>query len=433
MTEISPLKEAKLAPKSAGRGWAVKLGLIAAIAVGLGLALNFLVFNRRPTALREGTVEEVVQQTITLRIRASGSVVPIQSVNISPKQAGRLVELLVEQGDRITRGQILARMDDSSILPQVLQARASVAAAAANLERLQNGSRIEDILSARARVDSAQARLELAEAKYNRNRILAQEGAISRDRLDEFAIERRTAQASLRDAQQQLAQLERGSRSEDIAQASAQLLQAEANLRSAEVLLEDTIIRSPIDGIVAQKYAVAGAFVAPQVTSSATNSATSASIVAIASGLEILARVPEVDIGQIRIGQAVEISADAFPSKTYKGQVRLIAPEAIIEQNVTSFQVRIRLLTGQDELKSGMNTDLRFLGDTLSNVLTVPTVAIVTQDGKTGVLVANADNQPEFRAITLGTTVDDRTQVLSGLQAGDRIFVTRPDSRSPLP
>jgi len=426
MSELSTLKETKLANKPTARGWIVKLGAIAVLIAGIGLVVNFLLFSRRTSELREGTVEQVVEQTITLRIRASGSVVPIQSVNISPKQAGRLVELLVEQGDRISQGQILARMDDSSVLPQVLQARASVAAASANLDRLRNGSRAEDILSARARLDSAKARLELAEAKYQRNRFLAEEGAISRDRLDEFAIERRTAQAGVRDAQQQLAQLERGSRPEDIAQAEAQLLQAEANLRAVEVQLEDTIIRSPISGIVAQKYATAGSFVAPQVTASATNSATSASIVAIASGLEILARVPEVDISQIRLGQEVEITADAFPTKTYKGQVRLIAPEAVIEQNVTSFQVRIKLLTGQDELRSGMNTDLRFLGDTINNVLTVPTVAIITQGGKTGVLVANAENQPEFRAITLGTTVDDRTQVLSGLQAGDRIFVSRP-------
>jgi RND family efflux transporter, MFP subunit len=426
MSELSTLKEAKLANKPTARSWIVKLGAIAVLVVGIGAAFSFLLSSRRPTESREGTVEQVVEQTITLRIRASGSVVPIQSVNISPKQAGRLVELLVEQGDRIAQGQILARMDDSSVLPQVLQARASVAAASANLDRLRNGSRTEEILSARARLESAKARLELAEAKYQRNRLLAEEGAISRDRLDEFAIERRTAQATVRDAQQQLAQLERGSRPEDIAQAEAQLLQAEANLRAVEVQLEDTIIRSPISGIVAQKYATAGSFVAPQVTASATNSATSASIVAIASGLEILARVPEVDISQIHLGQEVEITADAFPTKTYKGQVRLIAPEAVIEQNVTSFQVRIKLLTGQDELRSGMNTDLRFLGDTLNNVLTVPTVAIVTQDGKTGVLVANAENQPEFRAITLGTAVDDRTQVLSGLQAGDRIFVARP-------
>jgi HlyD family secretion protein len=399
---------------------------VVVLLIGGGIAI-FALNRPRTPPLPEGITEVVTAQPITLRIRASGSIVPIQSVNISPKQAGRLVELLVDQGDLVTKGQIIARMDDSGVVPQVLQSRANVASARANLARLQNGSRVEDINSARARVESARARLELANARVERNKFLAEQGAISRDRLADFVTEQRTAQATLKEAQQQLAQLERGSREEDIAQAEAQLLQAEANLRSAEVLLEDTIIRSPISGIVAQKYATAGAFVAPQVTATATNSATSASIVAIANGLEILARVPEVDISQIRQGQTVEVTADAFPNQSFRGRVRLIAPEAVLEQNVTSFQVRITLETGLDILRSGMNVDLRFLGDTIDRAITVPTVAVVTQGGQTGVLLVDENNRPQFRAVTLGITVGDRTQVLSGVNPGERIFLSNPN------
>lgn len=373
-----------------------------------------------------GAIEEIVPRPITLKIRASGAVVPMQSVNISPKQAGRLVELLVEQGDRVIKGQVIARMDDSNLVPQLLQAQASVESARANLLRLQNGSRPEEIAIARARVESAQARLDLATTRRHRLEMLAQAGAIAPDRLDEATTEARNAQALLKEAQRQLEQLQNGSRSEDIAQATAQLRQAEASLEAVQVQLADTIIRSPIDGIVAQKYATAGAFVAPQVTASATNSATSASIVAIANGLEILARVPEVDIAQIRVGQGVEITADAFPTQTFKGRVRLIAPEAIIEQNVTSFQVRISLETGQDTLRSGMNTDLRFIGNTIPNAITVPTVAITTENGRTGVLVVDENNRPRFRPVIIGSTVDDRTQILSGIQGGDRIFLAVP-------
>jgi HlyD family secretion protein len=89
-----------------------------------------------------------------------------------------------------------------------------------------------------------------------------------------------------------------------------------------------------------------------------------------------------VDVGQIKPGQSVEIVADAFPDKVFKGRVQRVAPEAVKEQNVTSFQVRVTLLTGQQELRSGMNVDLTFLGEQLSNALVVPTVAIVTQEGR---------------------------------------------------
>jgi HlyD family secretion protein len=93
----------------------------------------------------------------------------------------------------------------------------------------------------------------------------------------------------------------------------------------------------------------------------------------------VLAEVPEVDIQQLHIGQPVEIVADSYPNQTFRGKVRLIAPEAVVKQNVTSFQVRITLETGQDKLRSGMNTDVTFLGDQMDKAVVVPTVAIVTK------------------------------------------------------
>ncbi len=239
-----------------------------------------------------------------------------------------------------------------------------------------------------------------------------------------------TAEANLAEANRQFDEVRNGSRGEDIAQAEAQLAQAIAGIRLIEVQIEDTIIRAPFAGIITQKYANAGAFVTPTTTASSTNSSTSTSIVAIANGLEIIAKVPEVDISQIRIGQEVEIVADAFPSEVFKGKVRLIAPEAIIEQNVTSFQVRVTLETGKDKLQSGMNTDLRFIGQKIDKALVVPTVAIVTQEGIPGLLIADEKGKPKFQAVTIGTTVDNQTQILSGAKVGDRVFVKLPETKS---
>jgi len=81
---------------------------------------------------------------------------------------------------------------------------------------------------------------------------------------------------------------------------------------------------------------------------------------------------------QVKNGQRVEIVADAYPDRRFEGRVRLIAPEAVVEQNVTSFQVRVQLVSGQSELRSGMNVDVTFIGETVPDALVVPTVAIVT-------------------------------------------------------
>lgn len=407
------------------------LGLMLAGTVGVGaIAYQAITRNSEKPDVTNLTVS-VTAETLNVTIKASGSVVPFQTVNVSPKVSGRLQELYVEQGDRVTKGQILARMDDSNIQPQIMQAKASLASAQANLMRLRNGSRTEDIAAAAARVDSAKSRAKLAQEKVSRYRDLADQGAITRDRLDELMTDANATAANLREQQRQLDQLNNGSRPEEIAQAEAQVQEALARLRIAEVQQEDTVIRAPFDGKITQKFTNVGSFVTPTTSASTTSSATSTSIVAVANGLEILAKVPEVDIGQIRIGQTVEIVADAYPDKIFKGRVRLIAPEAIVEQNVTSFQVRVELETGKNELQSGMNTDLKFMGQAVKNALVVPTVAIVTENNQAGLLLPDGNNKPQFRPVTLGITVDNRTQILKGVNSGERVFLNLPESPKP--
>jgi HlyD family secretion protein len=98
----------------------------------------------------------------------------------------------------------------------------------------------------------------------------------------------------------------------------------------------------------------------------------------------------------------------------------------VVEQGVTSFQVRVVIDSGADKLRSGLNVDLTFLGDRINDALTLPTVAILTENGKTGVLIADANNKPQFREITIGTQIKDETQVLEGVKKGDLIFVNPP-------
>lgn len=416
------------------------IGLVTAGLIGTG-AVTYGIVQRRSTPIDVSAMTVVVgSESIQARITASGTVQPIQTVNLSPKNPGILAELFVEQGERVRQGQMIGRMENEEVAAQELQARARVSRAQAQLAALRNGNRPEDIAQAQARFEQAQARLVegqarlgLAEQKVERNRALADDGAISRDRFDEIVSEADTAratvaqlQASVQEARRNLEYWRNGSRTEDIAAAEADLAEAQGNLQAVQVQKQDTFLYAPFDGIVTQKFADEGAFVTPTTSASEVTSATSTAIVALAEGLEILAEVPEVDIRQLQVGQPVEIVADAFPSQTFRGKVRLIAPEAVVKQNVTSFQVRIALETGQDKLLSGMNTDVTFLGDQLDAAIVVPTVAIVTKEGETGVLVPDAKNQPQFRSVTLGTAVGNQTQILAGVQPGERVFTDIP-------
>ena len=423
----------------------------------------------------------VKSESLTLRIRANGTITPSQSVNLSPKVAGVLKELLVEQGDRVEAGQRIARMDNRDLEGQLIQAQGVLRQTEARLVEVRRGNRPEEIAQAKARLNRAEA--ELAEAKANRPeeiaeaesqvaaaqatanlartrvgryRKLAEAGAETRDRLDEVIADNQSTQANLKEAQQRLARVTertrrdidqaaanlreaqqayqlslKGNRPEVIAQAEAAVLEAKGRLRTITNQLDDTVIRAPFSGIVTQKYATEGAFVTPTTSASSTSSATSASIVAIAANLEVLADVPEVDIGQIRLGQRVEIRADSYPDQVFEGRVRLVSPEAVVDQNVTSFQVRVTITSGRNQLRSGMNSDLTFLGNRVDDALVVPTVSIATRQGQTGVYIPGEDNKPKFQPVTLGSTLQAQTQVIEGLKPDQRVFIDFPDGLKP--
>ena len=278
------------------------------------------------------------------------------------------------------------------------------------LKQLENGTRSEEITQAKA--DVAEARSQLEELENG-------------TRPEEIT----QAKADVAEARSQLEELENGTRPEEIAQAEADVAEAQGQVRYQQVQLEDTKVRTPFAGIITQRYATEGAFVTPATSASDASSASSTSIVALARGLEVLAKVPEADIAQIKAGQKVEIVADAYPDRVFEGNVKLVAPEAVRERDVTLFEVRVDLETGKDKLQSGMNVDLQFLGNQLNNALVVPTVAIITNKGETGVLVTDENNQPQFQSVIIGSTIGNQIQILEGVRPGQRVFVELPEGK----
>lgn len=427
----------------------------------------------RPNAtsrLDESTVV-VTERALTLEIRATGVVQPVQSVNISPKNPGILTRLLVEQGSIVQEGQPIAVMENEQLFAQGAQAQARLSEAQASAQESEVRTRADlQVLETRlaqavatleesrrriplrseqlrSQLREAESRLRLAEIQAQRNQALLEDGVIAQDEFDRTANEFLVAQARIQEIVQRIQEVENTAEPEirrleaNVAeiqasiqerqargQAEIQRLQAniqatEASLKVAEIQFQDTFITAPFDGIVTQKFASEGAFVTPTTSASATTSATSTSIIALARGLEVVAKIPEIDLSQIEIGQPVEIIADAYPDEVFPGVVQKIAPEAIVEQNVTSFEVTIAIPEQQERLLSRMNVEVTFLGEELNRAVTVPTVAIVTEEGQTGVMVPDDNNQPEFRPVTIGSSVDDQTQILTGLTPGERVFV----------
>ncbi len=420
---------------------APKVKLAPALVLALALLAGLAAFGawqwqRNGGQKRQQAVERetaaVVRQDITVKVSATGVIRPVAPVNISPKQPGRIQQLLVEQGDRVAAGQLLAQMDASNLQGQRTSAMGDLAAAEANLSKLVAGNRPEEIAQARNGANDARAQLVAIRSAYTSNQKLYEAGAVGRVAFDASAAQYRAAQEKVQATQSQLELLQAGFRKEDIALARAQVLKAKGSLQTINSLIEDTLIRAPFAGVITQKFADVGAFVTPTTSASATSSATSSSIVALAGNLEGLANVSEVDIGSINAGQAVELLVDAYPRRPVPARVRLIAPESVVVQNVTSFQVRLSLpKEGDPKLMSGMNFTANFLVGRHDNALLVPTSAIVSQEGGTGVLLHQAGGKPRFQPVRVGATVGSQTDVKSGIKEGQRVYISFPGQRKP--
>jgi HlyD family secretion protein len=414
---------------------AVAIGLVGTAATGYWVTHN----APQPNDATTQTVT-VATQNLTLKIKANGIVQALRKTNLSPKDGGQIMELLVDEGDRVAAGQLIARTDSRQVDAQVNQYRALLAKAQADLSQKQAGVRPEEIAEGRARLATAAAttaeaaaRLNRAQAELQRNQMLAKAGAIATNALETLADKVREAEANLaaQQARQQeqaetLTKLQNGTRPQEIAQAEAEVAQVLAQLRAQETLVDNTLIRAPFAGIITRRFAQVGDFVTPTTSASATDGATSTSIAELSQGLEIEAKVPEASIAKIKPNQLVEIRSKTYPDQQFAGTVRLIAPRAVQENNVTSFRVKIALKTGKTQLRSGMNVELAFISDPIANAITVPLAVITKKDGQDGVWIADDKQSAQFRPVSLGITAGDQIQIIKGLQTGDRVFLSPP-------
>ena len=410
--------------------WLIGLLVLGILSGGGYLTYRQLVLVPRQEARDNMQTAAVERVTLPIAIAANGTVQPKQSTNVSPKTSGRLKSLTVDEGDSVQEGQILAYMDDSNLQGQLLEAKGQLAAAQANLQKVVTGNRPQEIAQTTAQLKNAQATLRQAESDLQRNQQLYNVGAISAQALDTARTARDTAQASVEQAQQTTALSQAGSRQEDIDQARAQVTQSQGALETIQTQVDDAVIRAPFSGIVTTRYADPGDFVAPATSASETSSATSSSILSLASIYEVEADVAERDISKIKIGQPVTLKADAYADQTFTGKVAQIAAQATVTTNVTSFKVKVSILSDSKRLlRPGMNVDVKFQVGKLNNTLAIPTVAIVRQEGGEGVLVKTETGRPKFTPIQTGVTVGNQTEVKSGLTGNEQILISSPQSQ----
>jgi HlyD family secretion protein len=269
----------------------------------------------------------VTKGTFQTMVSANGVVGPIDRIEIKSKASGRINETPIEEGEFVKKGDLICRLDPTDIQAEVDQAQADL--------------------------DIADAELKTAQNTFDRRLQLFDKSLISIEEKDQSGLA--------------------------LAQAKGKMVRARTSLNQANVRLSETIVKSPIDGIILQKYVEAGQIISSGISS--VSGGTTIADIADMRYVYVEAGIDEIDVGKIRIGQKATVMAEAYPQLIFSGEIIRIAPEARVVQNVTLFDVIIQVENPEEKLKSGMNASVEITVVREEDVLLAPTMALSTPGG----------------------------------------------------
>ncbi len=327
-------------------------------------------------------------QTFTL-LNASGYVVAQRKAAVASKITGRLVFLGVEEGSRVKKGEVIARLENDDVKAALERAMADVKVAGFNIEE-------------------SQAELDDALLDYNRKKELVGKEIIPLSQFDAAEARYKKAKAA-------------------VSAYKAALGASEAALREAEVSLEYTVIRAPFDAVVLTKNADIGDIVTP--IGAAADAKAAVVTIADMDSLKVEVDVSESNIEQVKVGQPCEIQLDALPNDRFRGVVHMIVPTA--DRSKASILVKAAFLDKDPRILPEMSAKVAFLSRKVAAeeekpFKSLPATSVVNHDGETLVFVVR-NNRALKTPVHLGRKLDTMVEILDGVEVGDQVVMTPSD------
>ena len=326
-------------------------------------------------------------QSLSL-LNASGYIVAQRKASVASKVTGRLVALMVEEGSKIKKGEVIARMENIDVSAVRDQA-------AANLN------------TARAALGQAEVDRDNARKEYERYKELIAKDYVSRSDFE--AVEARYRRAV-----------------EGVKASEAAVHAGEAALQNAEAGLDYTLIRAPFDAVVLTKNADIGDIVTP--IGAAANAKAAVVSIADMNSLQVEVDVSETSITTIRVGQPCDIQLDALPDMRFRGEVYAIVPT--VDRSKATVLVKVRFLDKDPRMLPDMSAKVSFLQRRLAPEEMKPRLAasrsaLIDRNGRTFAYLLEG-NRVRETPVRVGKAFGDMLEILSGLKAGDRIVITPP-------
>jgi len=438
---------------------ALILGLLILVAGGIFASIRYN--NRGIITVQTG---KVVRQDLASVVTASGEIKPLKYINLSPSAVGPIDEILVREGDRVHKGQLVARMENTQPKAAVDAQRAAISTALADSAAAEaNAKSMDDAVNtAESEVEKAQATLELARLNMDRYNKLWADKLIAKQDYDQKKADYDGDVAALKEAQEKVAQAraQKNQAVQQVSSAQRKVTQMQANLVSSEDVLEKYSVTAPINGVVTNLPVKVGETVVPGIQNTE-----GSTIMTIADMSVITAevQVDETDIVNVALDQPADVTIDAIPDKVFKGRVIQIGDTAIVRstgvaasssntssQEAKDFKVVVALDNPPDDIRPGLSCTAKITTATRHDAVTIPIQALtIRQKGELekkpasgsvqaasnpspaqekdakkeiqGVFVVHGD-RADFKKVDTGITGATDIEVVGGLQPGDQII-----------
>jgi HlyD family secretion protein len=383
----------------------VTLGL-----VGGGILL-FAALTKNGTRIEPSKIARAERGDLARSVVATGKIEPITKVEIKSKASGIIENLLVNVGDMVKEGQVLAELDREQLQARVRQLEASLTAAEANVSASQ--ASFEKTLSDAKGID-----IPFLQRNLERSRGLHRDGLIPAQALDETAKEYELAVN-----RQEQAKANVNVARAQVGQAEARVKEARASLEQAREDLLYATIRAPISGVVLSRNVELGDAVSSILVMG--SAATLVMTLGDMRELYLKGKVDESDIGKIYVGQPARLSVESFKDRRYTGHVTRISPMGEEKDNVTTFEVRVSIDTPRD-LRAMMTANAEIILEERKGVLTMPEAAVVyARDRSTWAEVPDLSQKTGRRRVAIKTGISNgaRTEVLEGLRESQEVIL----------
>jgi len=438
------------------RKWIITLAIVVPLAAAGGV-YGYKRWNERGLVTVQTGV--TARGDLTAIVTASGEIKPRNYINLGANAQGPITALLVKEGDRVRKGQVVARIEHIQPEADVKAQQAAVASALADSAAAEAGLKAQDdtITTAEATLDRFKNEAQRTKVLYDRAEQLFKDRVIARQDYEQKKADYDSAEASVRENSARLAQM-RSQRAQTLAQlnsAQRHVAQAQAGLTRLDDVLARFDVISPIDGEVTNLPVRMGETVVPGIQNSA---ASTIMTIADMSLITSEVKADETDIVNIQLGQIANVTIDAIPNKTFTGKVIEIGDTAILRssglaasQSATSnqeakdFKVVVALDAPPDDIRPGLSSTAKIVTATRRDTLMIPIQALTVRkkgelespnDGVQaasldptetaskeeiqGVFVVH-DGRAEFRKVETGISGSTAIEVLSGLGPGDQI------------